>query len=111
MPQRLLFASTGTKDPAASDCLYVDRLAAPSTINTMPEKTLLAFADRGRVAGTLSAGGGMADATVFAIERAGVSVAALGEKLQKDGAAAFVTSWDELLGVIAAKSRSVGSGG
>ncbi len=111
MPQRLLFASTGTKDPAASDCLYVDRLAAPSTINTMPEKTLLAFADHGRVAGTLSAGGGMADATVFAIERAGVSVAALGEKLQKDGAAAFVTSWDELLGVIAAKSRSVGSGG
>jgi transaldolase len=107
MPQRLLFASTGTKDPAASDCLYIDALAAPSTINTMPEKTLLAFADHGRVAGTLSAGGGLADSTIFAIERAGVDVVALGEKLQQDGAASFVASWDELIGVIEAKSKAV----
>ena len=110
MPQRLLFASTGTKDPAASDCLYIDALAAPSTINTMPEKTLLAFADHGRVAGTLSAGGGLADSTIFAIDRAGVDVAALGDKLQQDGAASFVASWDELIGVIEAKSKAVASG-
>ncbi|MBM4022572.1 MAG: transaldolase [Planctomycetes bacterium] len=109
VPQRLLFASTGTKDPQASQSLYVDALAAPNSINTMPEKTLLAFADQGRVAATLSAGGGMADSTIFAIERAGVDVAALGDRLQRDGAAAFVKSWDELLAVIAAKSRQRGA--
>ena len=103
IPQRLLFASTGTKDPTASDCLYIDALAAPHSVNTMPEKTLLAFAERGRVGGTLSAGGGMADSTLFAIERGGVDVAALVAKLQKDGAAAFVKSWEELLGVIRKK--------
>jgi len=110
VPQRLLFASTGTKDPNASDCLYIDALAAPNSINTMPEKTLHAFADHGRVTATLSAGGGMADSTLFAIERAGVDVAALGAKLQKDGAEAFVKSWDELLDVITRKSRSVATG-
>jgi len=108
VPQRLLFASTGTKDPALSPCLYVDALAAPNTINTMPEKTLHAFAEQGRVAATLSAGGGMADSTIFAIERAGVDVAALGATLQTEGAAAFVKSWDELIGVIAGK---LGTGG
>lgn len=107
VPQRLLFASTGTKDPKASDCLYIDALAAPNSINTMPEKTLHAFADHGRVTATLSAGGGMADSTLFAIERAGVDVAALGAKLQKDGAEAFVKSWDELLDVVKQKSRAV----
>ncbi len=107
VPQRLLFASTGTKDPQASDCLYVDGLAAPNSINTMPEKTLHAFADHGRITATLSAGGGMADSTLFAIERAGVDVAALGAKLQKDGADAFVKSWDELLQVIEHKSLAV----
>jgi transaldolase len=107
VPQRLLFASTGTKDPKASDCLYIDSLAAPNSVNTMPEKTLHAFADHGRVTVTLSAGGGMADSTLFAIERAGVNVAALGEKLQKDGADAFVKSWDELLEVIEQKSQAV----
>ena len=111
LPQRLLFASTGTKDPNASDCLYIDSLAAPLTINTMPEKTLHAFADHGLVAGTLSAGGGQAESTLFAIERAGVDLATLGEKLQQDGAAAFVKSWEELLGVIEAKSRAVASPG
>jgi len=108
VPQRLLFASTGTKDPALSPCLYIDALAAPNTINTMPEKTLHAFAEQGRVAATLSAGGGMADSTIFAIERAGVDVAALGATLQTEGAAAFVKSWDELIGVIAGK---LGTGG
>jgi transaldolase len=103
VPQRLLFASTGTKDPALSPCLYVEALAAANSINTMPEKTLHAFAEQGRVAGTLSAGGGLADSTIFAIERAGLDLTALGDKLQRDGAAAFVKSWDELLGVIEAK--------
>jgi len=107
VPQRLLFASTGTKDPKAPASLYVDALAAPNSINTMPEKTLHAFAEQGRVTATLSAGGGLADSTIFAIERAGVDVAALGEQLQKDGAEAFVKSWDELLGVIEAKLRPV----
>lgn len=106
VPQRLLFASTGTKDPKASDCLYIDGLAAPNSVNTMPEKTLHAFADHGRVTATLSAGGGMADSTLFAIERAGVDVAVLGAKLQKDGAEAFVKSWDELIAVIEAKSQA-----
>ena len=103
VPQRLLFASTGTKDPAASACLYIDALAAPNSINTMPEKTLHAFAEQGRVAATLSAGGGTADSAIFAIERAGVNVAALGAKLQQDGADAFVKSWDELIGVVEKK--------
>jgi len=111
VPQRLLFASTGTKDPKVSESLYIDALAAPNTINTMPEKTLHAFAELGRVTATLSAGGGMADSTIFAIERAGVDVAALGAKLQKDGAESFVKSWDELLSVIEAKSRAVAGTG
>lgn len=105
VPQRLLFASTGTKDPALSPCLYVEALAAANSINTMPEKTLQAFAEHGRVAGTLSAGGGLGESVIAAVERAGVDVAALGEKLQRDGAEAFVKSWDELLGVVEAKSR------
>lgn len=109
MPQRLLFASTGTKDPNASACLYIDSLAAPNSVNTMPEKTLHAFADHGCVTATLSAGGGMADSTLFAIERAGVDIAALGATLQKDGAEAFVRSWDELLDVIKQKSRAFAS--
>jgi transaldolase len=111
VPQRLLFASTGTKDPNASDCLYIEALAAPNTINTMPEKTLHAFAEHGRVAAALSAGGGLADSTIFAIERAGVDVAALGLRLQQDGAAAFVKSWDELIGVVEAKSRTAAGRG
>ncbi|MFM1903342.1 MAG: hypothetical protein RLZZ440_1242, partial [Planctomycetota bacterium] len=69
-----------------------------------------AFAEHGRVSGTLSAGGGLADSTIFAIERAGVNVTALGLKLQQDGAAAFVKSWDELLAVIESKSRAVAAG-
>jgi transaldolase len=104
MPQRLLWASTGTKDPALSDHLYVRALAAPHTINTMPEPTLLAFADHGTLGGTLSPGGGQSSRTLFEIARAGVGIAALGEQLQSQGAAAFVKSWDGLLQVIAAKA-------
>ena len=104
MPQRLLWASTGTKDPALSDHLYVRGLAAPHTVNTMPEQTLLAFADHGTLGGALSPGGGQSSRTLFEIDRAGVNVAELGEQLQSQGAAAFVKSWDELLQVIAAKA-------
>ena len=106
-PQRLLFASTGTKDPKLSDSLYVSALAAPHTVNTMPEKTLLAFADHGALAGVVSPGGGTAERTLFAIGRAGIDIDALGAKLQKDGADAFVKSWQELLDVIEKKSHAV----
>jgi transaldolase len=103
LPQRLLWASTGTKDPALSDHLYVRGLAAPHTVNTMPEATLLAFADHGTLGGILSAGGGTAERTLFEIDRAGVDVEVLGAQLQSQGAAAFVKSWDELLAVIESK--------
>jgi transaldolase len=106
LPQRLLFASTGTKDPALSDHLYVRGLAAPHTINTMPEPTLLAFADHGTLGGVLSPGGGQSSRTLFEIARAGVDIPALGERLQAQGAAAFVKSWDDLLQVIAAKAAA-----
>lgn len=104
-PQRLLFASTGTKDPALSDCLYVESLAAPHTVNTMPEQTLLAFADHGAVESAVSAAGGNGETTLAEIGRAGIDLAALGEKLQRDGAEAFVKSWNELLQVIEHKMR------
>lgn len=106
LPQRLLFASTGTKDPALSDHLYVRGLAAPHTINTMPEPTLLAFADHGTLGGVLSPGGGQSSRTLFEIARAGVDIPALGARLQAQGAAAFVKSWDDLLQVIAAKAAA-----
>jgi transaldolase len=106
-PQRLLFASTGTKDPKASDILYVKGLVAPLTVNTMPQATLDAFADHGEVGTGLAADGGGSDAVLAEFERAGVDLAALAEKLQTDGAAAFVSSWNDLLGVIASKSASL----
>lgn len=104
-PQRLLWASTGTKDPQASDYLYIKALASPNTVNTMPENTLLKFADHGTLEGLLSPGGGEAEQTLSAMTRAGIDVDALGAQLQKDGAAAFVKSWDELMGVLAAKAQ------
>jgi transaldolase len=106
-PQRLLWASTGTKDPGAADTLYVEALAAPDTINTMPEKTLLAFAAHGEVRGALAADGGDADTVLGRFASAGVDVGALGLKLQRDGAASFVASWSELMRQIERK----GSGG
>lgn len=111
LPQRLLYASTGTKDPALSDCLYVTALASPNTVNTMPEQTLLAFADHGVPGPSVSPGGGTAEQRLAAISRAGVDIAALGAKLQKDGAAAFVKSWQELLDVIDRKSHAVAAAG
>jgi transaldolase len=96
-PQRLLLASTGTKDPSAPDTLYVSALAAPDTVDTMPEKTLRAFADHGQLHGVMAADGGDAEATLAQIGKAGVDVDALASKLQKDGAQAFVKSWQQLL--------------
>ena len=108
-PQRLLWASTGTKDPAAPDTLYIEALAAPDTVNTMPEKTLLAFADHGKVAGAIGAGrDGEPASTLAAFKAAGVDIDVLALKLQQDGAAAFVKSWHELLGTIDARMKAVG---
>jgi transaldolase len=105
-PQRLLMASTGTKDPALSDHLYVRELAAPHTVNTMPEATLLAFADHGTLGGPVAADGGGSSGVLAEIAAAGIDLAALGDDLQKQGAEAFVKSWDELLGVIADKAQN-----
>ncbi|HET6545692.1 MAG TPA: transaldolase [Rhodanobacteraceae bacterium] len=111
-PQRLLWASTGTKDKSASDTLYVDALAAPDTINTMPEKTLHAFADHGTAKVALSDDGGDCEAVIAQFNRAGVDDAALAAQLQREGAAAFVKSWKELLECIASEGkRLVGAEG
>ncbi|MGY0633050.1 transaldolase [Luteimonas sp. A478] len=106
-PQRLLWASTGTKDPKASDTLYVEALAAPDTINTVPEKTLRAFAEHGKVRGALADDGGDFASTLEKIAAAGVDIDALAAQLQRDGADAFVTSWNQLLQRIADKARSL----
>jgi transaldolase len=103
-PQRLLWASTGTKDPEASDTLYIEALVAPNTINTMPEKTLLAFADHGRVGAELPVGTGEADKVLDEFVKAGVNYADLAGKLQREGAQAFVKSWNDLMASIDAKA-------
>jgi transaldolase len=107
-PQRLLWASTGTKDPKASDVLYVKSLAAPFTVNTIPEATLLALADHGEIGGTMPVDGGDGEAVLKQFEKAGVGIDALAAKLQDEGAKSFVASWKELLGVIASKSAVLG---
>jgi transaldolase len=106
-PQRLLWASTGTKDADASDTLYVEALAAPDTINTIPDKTLLAFADHGRVSGVLPSDGGDAEQVIAEFAAVGVDDAALAAKLQREGAQAFDKSWNELLDCIADKSEAL----
>jgi transaldolase len=103
--QRLLFASTGTKDPDASDTLYIEAFAAPDTINTMPDKTLHAFADHGKVSEPLPADGGDSEGVFKAHQEAGIDTDALALKLQKDGADAFVKSWNELLETIKSESE------
>jgi transaldolase len=102
--QRLLFASTGTKDPEASDTLYIEAFAAPDTINTMPEKTLLAFADHGTVGEPLPADGGDAEQVFQAHREQGIDTDALALRLQKEGAEAFVKSWTDLLETIKSES-------
>ena len=107
-PQRLLFASTGTKDSKASDVLYVQGLIAPLTVNTMPEGTLQAFAAHGEVGRKLSPEGGDSAEMLLEFSRSGVDLEALSVRLQKEGAAAFVTSWKDLLGLIASKTAAAG---
>jgi transaldolase len=102
-PQRLLWASTGTKDPKASDVLYVKALAAPFTVNTMPEGTLKALADHGEISEIMSSDGGQCEALLDQFAKAGVNVDALAGQLQEEGAKSFVASWNELMGVIASK--------
>jgi transaldolase len=103
--QRLLFASTGTKDPEASDTLYIEAFAAPDTINTMPDKALLAFVDHGNVGDPLPADGGNCEAVFQAHQDQGIDTDALALKLQKDGAEAFSKSWNELLETIKSESE------
>jgi transaldolase len=102
--QRLLFASTGTKDPKASDTLYVQALAAPFTVNTMPEDTLKAFADHGTVGESLPV---RADVGLNKFAKAGIDTDTLGSQLQEEGAASFVKSWKDLIECIASKSKTL----
>jgi transaldolase len=106
-PQRLLWASTGTKDPKASDVLYIKALAAPFTVNTMPEGTLKALADHGELSEIMSADGGDCEAVLEQFGKAGVDVDALAAKLQEDGAKSFVDSWKDLMGVIDSKCAAM----
>jgi transaldolase len=110
-PQRLLFASTGTKDPQASDTLYVGALAAPFTVNTMPEATLNALADHGEVGAVLPPDGGDCEEILARFGAAGIDIDALAAKLQEDGARSFVKSWEDLMAVIAAKSAALQTAG
>jgi transaldolase len=104
LPQRLLWGSTGTKDPSAPDVLYIEGLAAPDTINTMPDKTLLAFADHGQVKGVLPRDGGAAENVIAEFRLAGIDIGALAQELQEEGATAFDQSWNDLLECLAAKN-------
>jgi len=114
-PQRLLWASTSTKDPKASDVLYVEALAAPLTINTLTEKTLKAFADHGRVEQTIPSDGGDCETVLAQFTKAGIDLDALADQLQKEGIESFVKSWNDLIESTAAKghelekARSTGS--
>ena len=110
-PQRLLWASTGSKDPKASETLYLEALAAPDTIDTTPEKTLLAFAQRGAVAGAMRDDGGDAESVLAHFAQAGVEIGALALKLQLEGAQAFVKSWQALMQRIADKSKALAAAG
>ncbi|MGZ5335013.1 MAG: transaldolase family protein, partial [Solirubrobacterales bacterium] len=108
-PQRLLWASTGTKDPEASETLYIEAFASPNTVNTMPEKTLLAFADHGEVGEPMPADGGDAEEVLAKFAEAGIDVYALAEKLQKDGAEIFVKSWNDLVDSISQEAEKLAS--
>jgi transaldolase len=110
-PQRPLWASTGTKDPKASDVLYVTALAAPFTVNTMPEGTLKALADHGELGEILTADGGNCEEVLAQFAKAGVDVNALAAQLQDEGAKSFVKSWHQLMEVLASKSAALGRAG
>jgi transaldolase len=106
-PQRLLWASTGTKDPAASDVLYIKALAAPFTVNTMPEATLKALAEHGELGTILPADGGDCEEVLTEFAKAGINVDSLAADLQDQGAKSFVKSWTDLMAVIASKSSAL----
>jgi len=106
-PQRLLWASTGTKDPKASDILYIKALASPFTVNTMPEATLKALADHGEIGSTMAPDGGDCEQVLAEYLKAGIQVDALATRLQDEGAKSFVKSWNELLAVIASKGDAL----
>ena len=106
-PQQLLWASTGSKDPKASDVLYIKALASPFTVNTMPEGTLKAFADHGDLGSIMAPDGGNCEVVLAQFAKAGINVDALAAQLQDEGAKSFVKSWNELLAVIASKSDAL----
>jgi transaldolase len=106
-PQRLLWASTGTKDPQASDILYVKALAAPFTVNTMPEKTLKALSQYTEIGEAMAADGGDSEEVLAKFAKAGIDIDALAAKLQDEGAKSFVKSWNELMTVIISKSTTL----
>jgi transaldolase len=106
-PQRLLWASTGTKDPKASDVLYIEALAAPYTVNTMPEATLKALADHGEVGPTMPADGGNCEAVLAEFARVHLNIDTLAAQLQADGAKSFTKSWNELMAVLASKTEAL----
>jgi transaldolase len=110
-PQRLLWASTGTKDPRAPDVMYIKALAAPFTVNTMPEGTLKALADHGDLSEIMSADGGDCEAVLDQFAAAGIDIDDLAARLQDDGAKSFVSSWKELMEVIASKSATLAKAG
>jgi transaldolase len=105
--QRLLFASTGTKDPKASDVLYIGALAAPNTVDTMPEETLLAFGQHGNVGDAILRDGGDCEQVLSAFSKAGIDLVKLGADLQSEGATSFDESWKDLLSSIENKSKAL----
>jgi transaldolase len=109
-PQRLLWASTGSKDPEVSAAFYIEALAAPDTINTIPEKTLLAFAKKGKLKGAMPDDGGNSEAVLTSFAKAGIDIKALAIHLQKDGTLLFIKSWQQLLQRIADKSAALSTG-
>jgi transaldolase len=110
-PQRLLWASTGTKNPAAPDVLYVEALAAPDTINTIPDKTLLAFADHGSTGNLMPDDGGDAEEVIAKFAEAGIGDDQLAADLQREGAESFVKAWHDLLDCIASKGAALKAAG
>jgi transaldolase len=110
-PQRLLWASTGTKDPDVSDTLYIEALAAPDTITTIPEKTLRAFAQHGRLEGVMAEDGGDAESVLMRFAEAGIDTNAVATQLLREGTQTFITSWRELMQRIVDKRDALANAG